>query len=434
MTASKNTRREDSEVIAEEVTKPVTDSGLLSGGSLSALQHRNYRLFFGAQIFNLPGTWMQLVAEGWLVYQLTGSALALGLIRFLHTIPVTLLSVVAGGLADRYDKRRVLIITQSLCLVLAACLFFLTFTDRVELWHIGVLAFAVGVANAFDIPTRQSFIVELVGKRDLMNAIALNASAFNIARIVGPALAGFIIAGAGVEYCFLANTISYLFVIVGYSQLRLEQHQRSAPKERFGRRIWLALKHVLATPTLRVIFAMVATNSLFGMGYTTLMPMFAEDVWGVGPEGLGSLLAANGVGALIGAVTVATQSHSRRVDLLAKVGATGFAIAMMGFAFCPNVLAASVALVFGGWFMLLFSATSNTLVQRQITDDLRGRIMGLYTLCFIGLMPFGAFISGAAATWLGAPRTLVVGSAICVVGSLMLWRSGLRQVAETPVH
>ena len=395
--------------------------------ALSALGHRNYRIFFGAQILSLPGTWLQLVAEGWLVYQLTGSALALGAIRFLHTIPVTLLSVFAGGLADRYDKRRVLIVTQTVAMVMALLLFWLTLSGKAQFWHVGCLALILGVANAFDIPTRQSFIVDLVGKPDLMNAIALNSSVFNAARIVGPAIAGIVISNVGVAYCFLINAGSFLFVILGYSSLRLVKKSDAGTKDGKGRGIGSALREVRSNPILRRLLGMTALTSVFGMSYTTLMPIFAADIWNVGPKGLGALLSANGVGALLGSVTLAFFSHTGRGDLMVKIGSTGFAFTLVGFALSPSVYVAMASLVVSGWFMVLFFATTNTLVQGQVTDGFRGRIMGLYTLCFIGLVPFGAFLAGWIAKGMGAPSTVILGALICLSGSGALWRAPLRE-------
>lgn len=397
------------------------------GGALSALAHRNYRIFFGAQILSLPGTWLQLVAEGWLVYQLTGSALALGVIRFLHTIPVTLLSVFAGGLADRYDKRRLLIVTQSIAMLMAFALFVLVLSGRATVWQVGVLALILGVVNAFDIPTRQSFIIELVGKKDLMNAIALNSSVFNAARIVGPAIAGVVISTVGVAYCFLFNALSFLFVIVGYCCLRLKPVVKSESADASSVGIRSALRVVWASPVLRALLGMSALNSVFGMSYTTLMPIFAEDIWHVGPRGLGALLSANGVGALLGSVTLAFFSHGERRDRLVKLGASGFAASMIAFSFCPNVYMAMGVLLISGWFMVSFYATTNTLVQGEVEDHLRGRIMGLYTLSFIGLIPLGAFLAGWVAVLMGAPMTVLLGALICLVGSGFLWRVPLVQ-------
>lgn len=398
--------------------------------AFSALRHRNYRIFFGSQVLSLPGTWLQLVAEGWLVYHLTGSALALGVIRFLHTIPVTLLSVVGGGMADRCDKRRMLVITQCFAMLMALTLFVLTVTDVVEVWHVGVLAVGMGMVNAFDIPTRQSFIVELVGKRDLMNAIALNSSVFNASRIVGPAVAGLVISGVGVGYCFLLNAISFLFIIIGYRSLRLPKHRTPSVERPADRGIAVALRLVWETPSLRLLMGTAAMASVFGMSYSTLMPVFAEDVWHVGPKGLGALLASNGIGALMGSATLAYLSHSGRRDLILKIGVTGFSSGLIFFALCPNVYLAMLALIVSGWFMILFFATINTLVQGQVKDEFRGRIMGLYTFCFIGLSPFGAFLSGAIAKGVGAPTAVVFGSSVCLLVSAFLWRASIRVPAS----
>ncbi|MCS1408130.1 MAG: hypothetical protein M2R45_01300 [Verrucomicrobia subdivision 3 bacterium] len=266
---------------------------------------------------------MQLVAEEWLVYQLTGSAFALGLIRFLHTIPVTLFSVFAGGMAGRYDKRRLLLVAQTASMMVALILFGLMITDQVRLWHVGVLALALGVANAFDIPARQSFIVNLVGKRDLMNAVALNFSVFNTSRILGPTIVGLVIITVGGRVLFSAERNFVSFVILGYWSLRLRQHGTGDSGEGYLSDILSVVWIVCSTPSLRVLMGMVPINSVFGMSYTTLMPIFAEDIWFVGPRGLGALLAANGVGAFLGLVTLALLSHSLRRHLCVKFGGRG---------------------------------------------------------------------------------------------------------------
>ncbi len=366
---------------------------------------------------------MQLVAEGWLVYQLTGSPLALGVIRFLHTIPVTLFSIFAGGIADRFDKRRLLLITQSGSLLVALALFFLAWTETVQIWHVGLLAVLLGIANAFDIPVRQSFIVDLVGKRDLMNAIALNASVFNASRVLGPGIGGLVIGTLGVAYCFLLNAVSFLFVLLGYLCLRLPSRARESAAAPRDRSLKGALAVVRQTPSLRITLGMVSVMSVFGMAYLPLMPVFAEEEFGVGPQGLGALLAANGVGSLLGSLTVAYFSHSERREWLAKIGASGYCLSLLGFSACTSAEAAAGLLVLCGWFMVLFFATSNTLIQGQVADSLRGRIMGFYTFCFIGLSPFGALFAGGMAKWLGAPTAVMIGALVCGAGSVLLWRA-----------
>lgn len=389
--------------------------------TFSAFQHRNYRLFFFGMAISLTGTWMQTAAEGWLVYELTGSEFKLGLTRFLHSIPVTLFTLIGGHLADRSEKRRILIATQFASMILAFAFAGLVWTGAIQFWHVAALALALGVFQAFDIPARQSFVIELVGKKDLMNAIALNASMFNGARVFGPALAGLLIAipAFGISGCFLFNGISFLAVIGCYFLMRLPPGKPRAKSKSLRRGTLEALRYVRGDRVLVALIALVGTVSLFGWPYAVLMPVFARDVLQVGAGEYGLLMSANGVGALVGALTVATLGDSPHKKRILFTGALGFSVMIVAFARSDQFWITAAILVAAGWFMLLFFSTANTTVQLRVPDEMRGRIMGIYSLCFIGLTPFGALLAGASARAIGAPTTLTIGAGVCVIAALI---------------
>ncbi|MDA7617943.1 MFS transporter [Verrucomicrobia bacterium] len=384
---------------------------------LASLRQRNYRIFFLAQVVSLTGTWMQMVAEGWLVYELTKSPMALGLIRFLHTIPVTMFTFYGGVLADRFQKRTLLVLTQSCALIFSLLLYLLTAFTDIQIWQIGALAFALGMSNAFDIPVRQSFVVDMVGKRNLTNAIALNSSVFNVARIVGPAIAGLLLIWFSPAACFLLNCISYAAVIFGYMAMRLPAGSVRKETMDWKSATGKAVQWIWRHPEVRVVFLLVSTISLFGMAYNALMPVFSKDILMIGADGYGWLLTANGVGALVGSISLAVIGDRVERSRLSYLGLGLFLMCMLMFAWCRNPWISAFILCLAGWGMIVFFATSNMLVQGYVSDAYRGRVMGVYSFCFIGLSPFGNFMSGALAKWINAPVALTVG---CLVGALAL--------------
>lgn len=398
---------------ALEQPKRMPAGAVSRAAMLASLQHRNYRIFFFGQIISLTGTWMQMVAEAWLIYEITRSPLALGIMRFLHTIPVTLFTFYGGVLADRFEKRSILVVTQCFALVLSVILYLLASQGDIRVWQVGMIAFGLGVTNAFDIPARQSFVVDMVGKKDLTNAIALNSSVFNSARIIGPAIAGIILSRISVAACFLINAFSYAAVIVGYLIMRLPLKANQADKRNVRTVTGEALRWIWKHSEVRVVFILVSMMSLFGMAYIALMPVFAKDILNIGPEGFGWLLTANGIGALVGSFTLAATGNQVNRSRLSLIGLGVFLVCMIFFAWSRNALLSSSILVFAGWGMIIFFATSNTLVQSHVSDSLRGRVMGIYSFCFIGLSPFGNFISGALAKWLHAPTAITMG---CLIG------------------
>lgn len=371
-----------------------------------------------------------MMAESWLVYQLSNSALALGVIRFLNTIPVTLLTLVGGVVADRFEKRRILVSTQTLSMLLAGILAGLVYFNVVRLWHVALLGLFLGIANAFDIPARQSFVVEMVGRKDLMNAIALSSSMFNAGRIVGPALAGLLIGTIGLAGCFLLNSLSFLAVIAGYLAMRLPRTPPPSNPIALKQATLEALRYVAKERVLRAVLVLVSTVSLFGWPYSVLMPIFARDVLHVGATGYGFLLAANGVGALLGAFTLATLGDYPKRRHLVFGGLFGFSAAIFGFAFSKQVWLSATALAAAGWFMIVFFATANTSIQLRAPDALRGRIMGIYSLCFIGLTPLGSLMAGGIAKLTSATFAVAFGSVICVIAALVTMKLVPAQKAQ----
>jgi MFS family permease len=386
--------------------------------TVRALRHRNFRLFFGGQLISLIGTWMQTVAQSWLVYRLTGSSLLLGTVGFCSQIPVFVLATVGGAVADRYSKRKLVIATQTASMVLALVLSMLTLLGVVQVWHVFVLAACLGIVNAFDIPTRQSFIVEMVGKDDLMNAIALNSSMFNGARIVGPAISGMLVAAIGEGWCFFANAVSYVAVIAGLVLMRIAPRPATARGGGTPNRVLEGFRFVRRAAPVRALLLLLGLVSLVGMPYVVLMPIFADRILHGGARGLGVLMSATGVGALCGALMLAARgSGVRGLGRLVAMASSGFGVSLVLFSLSRSFLLSAGLLVPVGFCMMVQMASSNTLIQSMVPDQLRGRVMAVYSMMFMGMAPFGSLLSGFLADRVGAPMTLMVGAAGCLAGS-----------------
>jgi MFS family permease len=389
--------------------------------TLRALRHRNFQLFFSGQLISLIGTWMQTVAQSWLVYRLTGSALLLGSVGFASQFPVFLVAPFGGITADRVNRQRLVIATQTASMVLAAILAWLTLSGRVQVWHIFVLAGMLGVVNAFDIPGRQSFLVDMVGKEDLMNAIALNSSMFNGARVIGPAISGILVAKIGEGWCFAANSISYIAVIVGLMLMHVESTQRVSKHSPIEDMVE-GFRWASQTRIIRALLLLLGLVSLVGMPYTVLMPIFADQILHGGARGLGILMGATGVGALFGALTLATKTEVKGLGRWAAMSCAGFGISLCCFSFSTHFWLSVAFLLPAGYSMMLQMACSNTLVQTMVPDALRGRVMSVYSMMFMGMAPFGAFFGGALAHRIGAPITVAVGGVACVIGAIWFRR------------
>ncbi len=390
--------------------------------TLRALRHRNFQLFFSGQLISLIGTWMQTVAQAWLVYRLTNSALLLGSVGFASQFPVFLVAPFGGITADRVNRQRLVIATQIASMILAGILAWLTLTGRVHVWHIFLLAALLGVVNAFDIPGRQSFLVDMVGKEDLMNAIALNSSMFNGARVIGPAIAGILVAKIGEGWCFAANSISYIAVIVGLLLMHVHCATRAAKGSPIED-IIEGFRWANQTRIIRALLLLLGLVSLVGMPYTVLMPVFADQILHGGARGLGILMGSTGVGALFGALTLAAKTEVRGLGRWVAFACGSFGVSLFLFAFSRSFWLSVALLLPAGYSMMLQMACSNTLVQTIVPDNLRGRVMALYSMMFMGMAPFGAFFGGAAANRVGAPITVAVGSVACVIGAVWFARA-----------
>jgi MFS family permease len=380
---------------------------------LRALRHRNFQLFFGGQLISLIGTWMDNIAEAWLVYRLTGSSLLLGTVVFAGQIPVFLLAPIGGMVADRWNRQRVVIATQAISMVLAGILAVLTLTGRVTVWEVVVLAALMGAVNAFDIPARQAFLVDMVGREDLINAIALNSSMFNGARVIGPSIAGILVASIGEGWCFAANSISYIAVIVGLLLMHVNrtpvETRRVSPFEH----IVEGFRFVWNTGPIRALLLLLGLVSLVAMPYSVLMPIFAAKILHGNARTLGVLMGATGVGALGGALTLASRSG---------VKGLGRWIAIL-FSLSRWYLLSVALLVPVGFAMMVQMASSNTLIQAMVPDRLRGRVMAVYSMMFMGMAPIGALLSGWSADHIGAQWTLALGGVMAIIGAAFFARN-----------
>ncbi|MHB8215809.1 MAG: MFS transporter [Candidatus Sulfotelmatobacter sp.] len=381
-----------------------------------ALRHRNFQLFFSGQLISLIGTWMQSVAQSWLVYRLTGSALLLGSVGFASQIPVFLFAPLGGITADRVNRRHIVIATQVAAMLLALVLAGLTLFHKIQVWHVFVLASLLGIVNAFDIPGRQSFLVDMVGKEDLMNAIALNSSMFNGARVIGPAVAGILVARIGEGWCFFANAVSYIAVIIGLLLMRVQSPVRAAmasPLEHMME----GFRFVERTAPIRALLLLLGVVSLVGMPYVVLMPIFADQILHGGARGLGILMGSTGVGALLGALTLAFREGVKGLGRLVAWCCGGFGASLAVFALSHSFWVSVILLLPVGYTMMLQMACSNTLIQVMVPDALRGRVMAVYSMMFMGMAPIGALLGGALADRLGAPVTVAIGGVASIAGA-----------------
>jgi MFS family permease len=394
-----------------------------------ALRHRNYKLFFSGQLISLIGTWMDQVAESWLVYRLTGSSLLLGTVAFASQIPVFLLAPIGGALADRHNRRRILVGTQSSMMALTFILAWLTLSHRVQIWHVVTLAALTGIVNAFDLPARQAFVVDMVARTDLVNAIALNSSMFNGARIIGPALAGIVVAAIGEGWCFFANGVSFIAVIVGLLLMRMERPRQAiegSPVEN----IIEGFRFVANTGPVRALMLLLGVVSFTAMPYAVLMPLFADQILHGGPRALGLLMGCSGVGALGGALTLAMRKTVKGLGTWVAISCAGFGVALLLFSFSRSMWLSCVLLVPAGFCMMIQMASSNTLIQSMVPDRLRGRVMSVYAMTFMGMAPFGALLAGSVAHNIGAPWTVAIGGMISIVGAVVF---GVRLPVHRPV-
>jgi MFS family permease len=385
--------------------------------ALRALRHRNFQYFFSGQLISLIGTWMQTIAEAWLVYRLTGSPWLLGMVRFMAQIPVFLLATLGGMVADRYNRHSIIVATQSISMVLALILALLTLTGRVHVWHVMVLATMLGVVNAFDLPARQAFLIEMVGKGDLMNAIALNSTIFNGARVVGPAIAGILVAWIGEGWCFFANGISFIAVITGLLLMKLPKFQKAENPQPFVENLMEGIRFVRNTTPIRALLLLVGLVSLVAVPYTVLMPIFADRVLHGGARGLGILMGASGVGAVLGALTLAAKKGLKGLSRWIPIASAGFGACLILFSISRIFWLSVALLVPMGYGLMLQLSSTNTLIQAMVPDRLRGRTMAVYAMMFMGMAPIGSLLAGALASHIGAPLTVGIGGGVAIIGA-----------------
>jgi MFS family permease len=388
-------------------------------GMLRALRHRNFQLFFSGQMISLIGTWMQTVAQSWLVYRLTGSSLLLGVVGFAGQIPVFLLAPVGGMAADRWNRHRVVIGTQVSSMILAFILAALTLLHIVRVWEIVVLAGFLGAVNAFDIPARQSFLIDMVGREDLMNAIALNSSMFNGARVIGPAIAGLLVAWIGEGWCFFANAVSYIAVIAGLLLMKLGPLRQIITNASPFEHIAEGFRFVQRTRPILALMLLIGLVSLVAVPYSVLMPIFADRILHGGARGLGILMGATGIGALLGALTLAMRRGVHGLGRWVGLSAMSFGASLILFSFSRWFWLSMILLVPVGYSVMLQMSSSNTLIQAMVPDELRGRAMAAYTMMFMGMAPMGSLFAGALADRIGAPWTVAIGGLGAVMGSMV---------------
>jgi MFS family permease len=384
-----------------------------------ALRHRNYRLFFCGQIISLIGTWMQSIAQSWLVYTLTKSSLLLGLVAFTGQIPIFLFAPLGGLFADRYSRYRTVIATQTASMVLAFILAALTLLGHIHVWEIILLSALLGLVNAFDIPARQAFVVEMVVPGDLINAIALNSAMFNGARILGPSIAGILVAAIGEGWCFFGNGASYIAVITGL--LLMTVIPRQQPKRTVSglESVKEGFRFVAHTAPIRALLLLLGVVSLTGMPYAVLMPIFADKILHAGPRGLGLLMGSTGVGALAATMVLASKREVHGLGRWVNYASTGFGVCLILFSFSRSMPLCIAFLLPAGFCMLLQMSSSNTLIQTMVPDALRGRVMSVYSMMFMGMAPVGALVAGALAHRLGAPFTVALGGGVCIAASFV---------------
>jgi MFS family permease len=402
---------------------PSTRSNL--AGTFRALRSRNYRLYFCGQGLSVIGTWIQQVAMGWLVYRLTNSALMLGVIGFAGQVPSFFLTPIAGVLADRLSRRHVLIFTQSLAMLQAFVLGVLVVSGAIRVWHVVAMSAFLGVVNAFDFPTRQSFTVEMVeDRRDIGNVIALNSSLFSSARLIGPTIAGVMIKLTGEGVCFLVNGASYLAVILALVLMRTSAGEARMEHGHMLRGLMEGVSYAVRSPAISTVLIFVAGMSLFAMPYGVLMPVLAKSTLGGGPETLGWLLGGGGAGAMIGALFLAARSGSEGLGKTAVVATGIFGGGLIALSLSRSIPLSTALMVLTGLGMTVQMACSNTVVQTVVEDSKRGRIMSLFVMSHMGVAPFGALLAGALAQRIGAPGTLLVAGA-CSIACAGLFASRL---------
>jgi len=401
-----------------------------------SLKYKNFRLFFSGQSISLIGTWMQRIATPWLVYSMTDSVFLLGLVGFAGQIPTFLIAPFAGVLIDRWNRYTILVITQILAMIQSLVLAYLFFDNSIQVWHIMVLSTFLGCINAFDMPARQSFIVDMIEKKeDLGNAIALNSSMVNSARLIGPSIAGILISLTGEGICFLVNGLSYIFVITFLLMMKIPRRKVVSQDIPVLQGLKEGFRYTFGLMPIRYIILLLALVSLMGMPYTVLMPVFAKSIIHGGPHTFGFLMGASGIGALMAAIYMASRKSVLGLVKIVPRFAAFFGVGLIAFS-QSNIFLLSLALMLViGAGMIMQMTSSNTILQTIVDDDKRGRVMSFYTMAFMGTAPFGSLLAGYLASIIGAPNTLVIGGVSCILGAIAFARK-LPEIKKTirPVY
>ena len=395
-------------------------------GRFSAFSFRDFRLFWFGQIISLSGSWMQTVAQGWLVYSLTKSPLHLGMVAAANALPILLFSLFGGLIADRYSKRNLLLITQALSIIPAVLLGFLVSRGTVTVWQVAALAAFLGTINALDIPVRQSFLAEMVGKGHIANAIALNSAAFNGARIIGPVIAGLAIAYLGIPACFYLNALSFVAVIIALYRIETRGEIRGR-SEGMLRDFNKGIVFIRANRDMKNVFLLIAVFSVIGLPYISLLPIFAAEVFHAGPKGLGFLVGASGIGALTAALLIAARRDIKDKTRFMSFAALTFSAALFLFSLSNIFWLSLLVIMAAGWGMVSYLAVANSVIQITVPDELRGRVMSLYSLVFLGTVPIGNAIMGIAADYLGTPHAVSVSGLICLLAACLFAKRYLKQ-------
>ena len=388
-----------------------------------SLQYRNYLLFFSGQSISLIRTWMQRIAMPWLVYHMTGSALLLGVVGFAGQIPTFILSPVAGVLTDRWSRYRVLLVTQIISMIQASILAWLCLAGVIEIWHIVVLSIVLGCVNAFDVPSRHSFVIDMVEKKeDLGNAIALNSMMFNGARLIGPSIAGVMLATTGEGVCFLLNAVSYIFVIISLLMMKLKIKEVRKKEAEILKELKEGLNYTFGFPPIKHLIYLLGIVSLMGMSYSVLMPVFAKEILHGGSHTYGFLMGAAGFGALLGALYLASRESVLQLGRIVPAATILFGAGLIFLSFSRIFPLSLVLMVFIGLGMMLQTAASNTIIQTITDDDKRGRVMSFYTMAIMGTAPFGSLMAGGLAKVIGTPVTIFAAGVASIIGALFFFR------------
>jgi MFS family permease len=388
-----------------------------------SFQYRNYRLFFAGQGISLIGTWMQRIAMPWLVYHITGSPLLLGVVGFAGQIPTFLLSPIAGVLTDRWNRYYVLIVAQIVAMLQALALTLLFYTGTIQVWHIVVLSILMGCFNAFDVPSRQSFVIDLVEKReDLGNAIALNSLMFNGARLIGPSVAGVLLASAGEGICFLSNAVSYLFVIASLLLMKVPARENIKRNSHILKDMQAGFSYTFGFAPLKHLILLLGLVSIMTMPYQVLMPVFAKEVLKGGSHTFGFLMGAAGLGAFAGGLYLASRKSVLKLGRIVPYAAAVSGIGLIGFSLSQFFILSMLMMIIAGLGMMLHTAASNTILQTIVDEDMRGRMLSIYTMAIMGTAPFGSLLAGSLAKVIGTPQTIMAGGIACIAGAILFYR------------